>query len=74
MWRLGRITELIKGHDDQYRGAIVRTQTNSELRRPINLLYPVECIKPKTKALREESPRVRREAAVIGELKRKFVR
>ena len=74
MWRLGRITELIKGHDDQYRGAIVRTQTNSELRRPINLLYPVECIKPETKALREESPRVRREAAVIGELKRKFVR
>ena len=44
MWRLGRILELINGHDDRVRGAIVRTQNNSDLRRPINRLYPMETI------------------------------
>ena len=46
MWRLGVITEKIKGEDNAVRGAIVRIKSGrgpaSFLRRPVQKLYPLE--------------------------------
>ena len=46
LWKLGRIQELLKGRDSHCRGAVVRTTTRDGrpelLRRPIQLLYPLE--------------------------------
>ena len=45
-WRVGRVTELIKGRDNVVRGAKVSSKTEqgrlSTLRRPINKLVPLE--------------------------------
>ena len=43
MWRMGVVTELIKGKmDNNIRGALVRLSNNSLLKRPVNKLYPTE--------------------------------
>ena len=46
LWKLGRIQELLQGRDGHCRGAVVRTMTKDGqpvlLRRPIQLLYPLE--------------------------------
>ena len=78
MWRLGRISELIKGHDDRVRGAIVRTQNNSDLRRPVNKLYPIETMQMNDGDARKDDSTLtekkeHRNARVLGEIKRKFV-
>lgn len=82
MWRLGKIEELLKGQ----RGAVVLTQ-KSRLTRPVNLLYPIEYVRNDVKVSNNEQieqnaivdteipiidTRPRRDAAVRGELKRKF--
>ena len=44
-WKLGRVTDLIKGDDGQIRGAVIDVVTNGKpqtLRRPITRLYPLE--------------------------------
>ena len=79
MWRLGKIEEL-KGQ----RGAVILTQ-KSRLTRPVNLLYPIEFIRNDvneqniTQIEQNEIDipiidiRPRRDAAVLGELKRKYL-
>ncbi|XP_074658631.1 uncharacterized protein LOC141911540 [Tubulanus polymorphus] len=56
-WRLGKITELITGSDDNPRGAFlklgVRDKKSTTLRRPLNLLYPLEV---------QDSPELTRDA------------
>jgi hypothetical protein len=42
-WDMGIITQVIKGRDGLVRSCIVKTK-NNELRRPIQLLYPIELI------------------------------
>jgi hypothetical protein len=42
-WRLGRIEELLYGHDNQIRSARVRLPSGRVVGRPIRLLSPVEC-------------------------------
>ena len=46
LWKLGRIQELLKGRDGHCRAAIVKTTASDGqsvlLRRPIQLLYPLE--------------------------------
>jgi len=44
-WKLGKVAEVIKCDDNQIRGAVLDVVTNGKmktLRRPINLLYPLE--------------------------------
>lgn len=41
-WRLGRIQELFPGRDGLVRSCTVRTSSGTLLRRPIQLLYPLE--------------------------------
>ena len=44
-WKLGRVTDMIKGDDGQIRGAVIDVVTNGKpqtLRRPITRLYPLE--------------------------------
>lgn len=43
-WRLGRIEELFPGRDGLVRSCAVRTSSGTVLRRPIQLLYPLEII------------------------------
>ena len=46
MWRMGVVTELIKGKmDNNIRGALVRLSNNSLLKRPVNKLYPIEYVR-----------------------------
>ena len=43
MWRMGVVTEIIKGKiDNDSRGALVRLSNNSLLKCPVNKLYPIE--------------------------------
>ena len=46
LWRLGRVEQLIPGRDEEVRGAVVRVSSggcqSSLLRRPVQLLYPLE--------------------------------
>ncbi|XP_053376986.1 uncharacterized protein LOC123529097 [Mercenaria mercenaria] len=44
VWRMGRICELLQSRDGQIRSAKVNTATGKVLGRPLNLLYPVECV------------------------------
>ena len=59
LWKLGRIQELFKGRDGHYRGATVRMATRDRqqvlLRRPIQLLYPLELKSADDKPSAEES-------------------
>ena len=41
-WKMGRITELFPGRDGLVRSCAVRTSAGSVLRRPVQLLYPLE--------------------------------
>jgi len=44
MWRMGVITETINGADNLVRGAVVKTRHNSYLKRPLNMLFPIEYV------------------------------
>ena len=58
--------------------AVVRIpKSNPLIKRPVNLLYPIECkdsMNIKQEVLNKQCKQwpVQREAAIIGELKRKF--
>ena len=78
MWRVGLVEELFQGKDGQIRGAKVRVpKTNPILKRPVNKLYLVERMKDTDTEVDNEminitDDRSRREAAILGEIKRKF--
>lgn len=42
-WRVGRISELIRGRDQLVRSAKVRMPSKKLLTRALNMLYPIEC-------------------------------
>jgi hypothetical protein len=42
-WRLGQVEELIVGHDDVIRSALVRLSTGRVVGRPLRGLCPLEC-------------------------------
>ena len=45
LWKLGKVTDVIKGDENQICGAVLDVVTNGKtktLRRPITLLYPLE--------------------------------
>ena len=75
MWRMGVVTELIKGKmDNNIRGALVRLSNNSLLKRPVNELYPFEYVRSNRQEPVDTAnlTRSRREVAEIGELRRRF--
>ena len=79
-WRMGLVERLINGKDGAARGAVMRvSKTHREISRPVNKLYPIESIEYKKKEMNDASEtivtrdRPRREAAVIGDIKRRFV-
>ena len=75
MWRMGVVTELIKRKlDNNIRGALVRLSNNSLLKRPVKKLYPIEYVRSNRQEPAETGnlTRSRREAAEIGELRRRF--
>ncbi|XP_030579763.1 uncharacterized protein LOC115776287 [Archocentrus centrarchus] len=41
-WKLGRVHELFPGRDGKVRSCVVRTSSGTFLRRPVQLLYPLE--------------------------------
>ena len=41
-WKMGRIMELCPGRDGLIRSCAVRTTTGSLLKRPVQLIYPLE--------------------------------
>ena len=59
-WRLGKITELVKGCDGNVRGAIVRVpgkgRQATSLHRPLQLLYPLEEPHPPLEFASSDSP------------------
>ena len=77
LWKMGIIEDVIKGSDRHTRGAVVRiSKSNSLIKRPVNLLYPIEykeSLNVEQEVFDEECNQQpsRREAAIIGELKRK---
>ena len=70
-WRIAIVTGVLPCRDSEIRGAIVRiAKTDTILKRPVNNLFTVENTYHninKTNKAREQ--KLRREAAVIGELK-----
>ena len=76
-WRLGLVESLIRGRDQEVRGAEVKVCSKGRkpcvIKRPLQLLFPLELhsdLQMDNQPIRE---RPRRQAAVIGELKRKLV-
>ena len=74
------VERLIHGKDGAARGTVVIiSKTRREISRPVNKLYPIESIKNKKKEMNDISEtivtrnRPRREAAVIGDIRRRFV-
>ena len=79
MWRLERVADIISSRDYNIRAAKMKVgKTGAIINRPINKLYPLECsITCDTednvnKVNQEDTPRGKREAAITGELRRKF--
>ena len=77
MWRMGVVTELINGKmDNNIRGALVKLSNNSMCvcTLPVNKSYPIEYVRSngQTPADTGNLTRSRREAAEIGELRRRF--
>ncbi|XP_057310553.1 uncharacterized protein LOC130648517 [Hydractinia symbiolongicarpus] len=64
LWKIGKVINLYKGRDGQIRGALVKTQT-SELKRPVNKLYSVDCLREHENKVDVEV-RPQRNAKVIG--------
>ena len=57
-WRLARVQKLLTGKDDQVRGAEVRVSTPTgqiTLRRPVQVLYPLELKDPLTQRVPVET-------------------
>ena len=45
-WRVGKISELIKGRDERVRSVKVTVAPHKVLHRALNMLYPLECYDP----------------------------
>ena len=77
LWNLGRVIDLIKGKDNVLRGACVKVgKTGSIINRPINKLYPLEVRRDRVlpAGSDNEVKKIRREAAIFGELRNKYTR
>ena len=79
-WRMELVERLINGKDGAARGAVLRvSKTHREISRPVNKLYPIQSTEIKKKEMNDVSEtivtrsRPRREAAVIGDIKRRFM-
>ena len=78
-WRMGLLERLIDGKDRAARRGVVVSKRRREISRPVNKLYPIESIENKKKEMNDASEtivtrnRQRREATVIGDIKRRFV-
>ena len=72
-WQLGRVMELIRGRDENVRAVKLMVGKNrARIDRPINLLYPLEFDVGKNKTSNFVTDRTKRNAAIIGELRRKY--
>ena len=73
-WRIVIVTGVLPSRDSEIRAAIVRiSKTNTILKRPVNELFTVENIYHDTSQTdKARVEKFRREAAVIGEQKRKY--
>ena len=73
-WRIAIVTGVLPSKDSEVRRAIVKfAKINAVLKRPINTVFTIESTfldTNQTKKAMEQ--KFRREAAVIGELKRKY--
>ena len=75
-WMLGRVVELINGHDGKTRVVkIMMGKTKTVISRPVNKVYPLELVEENEEISKkdEQRNRQRRQAAIIADLKRKFV-
>ena len=81
-WKVGIVEQVIKGTDDNIRGAVVRVpRAKSLIKRPANRLYLIERVQNEPKATIEsdfinnnkENSKSKREAATIAGLKRKHL-
>ena len=81
LWKIGRITELVRSKDD---GAVRAAKvfvgsTGNVLCRPVNKLYPIETLKMKScntstpSSEKSLNARARRNAAMVGEAKRRGI-
>ena len=76
LWKLGKITRIIYGNDNKIRGAELKIgRTNAIINRPVNKLYPLESYRTNeiNKDKENDIPRPKRNAAIVGEVKRKFM-
>ena len=87
-WRLRKVERQIKGHDNQVRGAHVKVaNTNAVVQGPVSRLYKIESkdgnvnsdilnkdnVNTDSDRSGNTSNKPKREAAIIGELKRKYI-
>ena len=87
-WRLGRVKELVRGSDGQVKGAAIKLgdkgKRSNIIRRPIQKLFLLETSRVDTKLEETDSMKfseqkpdvvrgVKRDAAVLGELKRRYI-
>ena len=80
-WRLGRIVQLIKSRDGAVRAAkVIIGRSRIILERPVSKLYPIEKVEKHEHIKRDtvqsginKVERTRRNAAVVGELRRRLV-
>ena len=69
---LGRVVELINGHDGKTRGVkIMMGKTKTVISRPVNKVYPLELVEENEEIHNEDEQRniPRRQAAIIADLK-----
>ena len=75
-WMLGRVVRLLNGHDVKTRGVkIMMGKTKTVISRPVNKVYLLELVEESEERRKENEQRhrPRRQAAIIDDLKRKFV-
>ena len=72
--RITVVTGVLQSRDSYIRGAIVRIEkTNTILKRAVNKLFPIENTYQDTNQKNKaKEHKLRREAAIFGELKRKY--
>ena len=69
---LGRVVELITGHDGKTRGVkIMMGKTKTVISKPVNKVYPLELVEENEEISKkdEQRNRPRRQAAIIADLK-----
>ena len=77
-WKMGIVLEVVKGKDGNIRGTIVRVpKSNSLITRPICKLWHIESLRECSDEIvtvndNTIKERPKREAAILGNIKRKF--